>query len=215
MGRTLMAAFALMTLGALAPGAAQAVVFDFDITFDGLSATQDASSDPITGTTLVPGTDGFNLDIHASDGFAWEVTAPTSLGIYAGFFVQDGGSRTANVTTTFFSNGVQVAQDVDIGTVQTAVHLGAQSFNLAAGLVFDQVVVDYTFLASTSTFTTIQPQPDIVAFTPFFRVSTIQFVPVSAPASLCLLALGLAAVRRRSRAVGSDQVIPLICLTKS
>ena len=195
----------LLAFSLLYLNTAQATIFDFDITFDGINATVDASSDPVAGTTLVPGSDGFNLDIHTAGNDFWNVVTSTNLGVYAGFYVEENGARTGNVTTTFFLNGAQVAQDIDLGLVQANVHMGAEIFNLAVGTIFDQVVVDYTFLASTSSFTTIQNSPDIIEFFPFFRDSNIDYVTgVPEPSTLALMVFGFAGIgykRYRSKKV--------------
>jgi len=154
---------------------ASATAFNFDVTFNGTTASVDLGSDPVAGTSLVPG-DSFFLDIHTANDDFWEVTGPTNLGIYASFFVQDSGTRTGNVVTTFLLNGIQVAQDVDLALQQQFVHMGAQVFNLPMGLQFDQVQVSYSFLSTTSTFTTIQPSADSVNLSPFFPHSSVSYV---------------------------------------
>ena len=181
---------------------AWATPFNFDITFNGTTATMDLSSDPIAGTGLVPG-DTFALDIHADVNDYWQVNTSFQKFLYATLFVQDGGIRTGNITTTLFLDGVQVAQQVQLGESQQFIHIGGQTFNFVAGTQFDQLVVDYTFLATTSTFTTLQAAADGVAFFPFFRDSNISYVQgasVPEPSTLFLFAAGLATLaRRRSR----------------
>jgi hypothetical protein len=177
----------------------QADIFNFSITYDGTVATVDGGSDPIMGTNLVPG-DSFILDIHTQGTDFWSVSADTNLGIYASFFVLDSGTRTGNVTTTFFMNGVQVAQDIDAATAQTSVHFGADSFTLTSGLTFDQVVVNYDFISTTSTMSTIQN--DGLNWSPFYNEATVVYSAIPEPvgaSTIGLLALLGLLVRKRKR----------------
>ncbi len=49
-------------------------------------------------------------------------------------------TRTGNVATTFFLNGIQLAQDIDVNVAQASAQVSGQSFNLCASTLFDQVV---------------------------------------------------------------------------
>ncbi|GAA0858096.1 hypothetical protein [Aliiglaciecola litoralis] len=110
-----------------------AAIYNFDITYDGTSASIDAGSDPIAGTTLVAG-DSYVLDIHAAGNDYWNVTNTFNTGIYASFLIFDSGNRVSDVTTNFFLDNVLVDQDIDMSLNQGSVHIGAQGHIFTAGL---------------------------------------------------------------------------------
>lgn len=178
-------------------------IYNFDVTFNGVSPSVDASSDPISGTNLLVG-DSFNLDIHAAGNDFWKVTGNISSFLEATFVISQGAVRTGNAITTFYLDGVQVNQINELGITEQSVHMGNQIFNVASGLQFDQLVVDFQLLGSTNpSGNTIASSPDIIAFSPFFRDSNISYVhSVPEPTSLTLFAfggLGVVALRRRQR----------------
>jgi hypothetical protein len=130
---------------------------------------------------------------------------------HATFFVQSGGTREANITTTLLLGGVQVAQSVQMNVFQMSNHIGGQTFGFAAGTKFDQMRVDWTFVSITGGLTTTIQNggADVLKdVNPFFRDSRITYtdnpeapVPVPDRASTMVLfaggLLGVALLRRR------------------
>jgi len=174
------------------------VTYNFDVTYDGVSQSLDAGSDPMTGTSLLPG-DGFLLDLHTSGNDYWEVLTSNALSsIYASLWVSDSGDRTGNVITSFYLNNTLITKDIDNNTLQQFIHIGAQAFSLSIGQLFDQVIVDYSLISTTSTTTIIQT--DNVYWSVSFLDSPNdvayregqQEVPVPEPTTLALFGIGLA-----------------------
>ena len=188
-------------------GAANATLFNFDITFDGISATDDMTSDTIVGASLAPG-DVFNLDVHALGKDFWTVNTTTNEFVSVTFVVNS-GTRIADITTTLFLDGVQVDQVIENGTSQANVHIGTQSFLWIAGTVFDQVVVDWSFLSQpVGVSTIIADRPQVLGFSPFFDQSYVTYT-VPEPSTLAIFLVGLAGLgfvtRRRRTGVGKSK----------
>lgn len=194
----------------LAAFQAEAATFDFEYTFDGSSISQDAGSDTADGTTLAVG-DSFTLDVSAAGDDFWKVDSDFSDFVPLSYAVSDSADRTASIITTWFLDGV--AQTALIETVSQAfVHVGAQTWDLMAGLMFDQVVIEWTFDAIDDPLadTTINAagaeffesfgDPD----GSFFSASEISYnvsaaVPLPAGLPMLLGALGVFGVLRRRR----------------
>jgi hypothetical protein len=201
-------AFVIVGLVALAvPQQAHALSsYDFLVTFDGATATLDPGSDPVDGTSLVPG-DIFRIDVHTVGNDYWQVISSYNAVLFATFGTTTSQTRVADITTTLFLDGVQVAQTVDLAEIQQFVHIGGQVFSFTTGLIFDQLTVDLELLSIDGGITTLDTSsgPDILSFFPFFRDSQIAYVngptAVPEPSTLAMFGAGLAGllVYRRRR----------------
>lgn len=186
---------------------ANAAQFEFGIVFDGVNASIAAGSDPIGGTVMEAG-DSFDLEISAAGEDFWTVVADALNFLPATFLVVEGAERVANITTTLYLDGLQVAQVEELGVAQKFVHIGGQLFDWMAPMQFDEFIIEYELLSSAAATTTITDQPDIVAFAPFFRESYVVYNKVDSSAvpdsgsTLALLSialLGAIALRRKGR----------------
>ena len=167
LARTLLVAFAVaahaISFSAMGQGGGSAPkVCNFKVTYDGTTQTLDADSDPLNGTSLSIG-DRFLLDIRAAGGGLFEsktARRDDGSGIFASLFIQDCATRTGTVTTTLLLDGRVVSQDTESEIQQSCVHVGAQlAPTLTVGLRFDQILVDYRFLASTTATNVLQGPP--------------------------------------------------------
>jgi hypothetical protein len=194
---------------------AHATAYNFEFTFDGSMISLDAGSDTPGGTDLMIG-DTFMIDVSAASGAFWRVDAAYSEFVPLSFAVSDLADREVNLTATFLRNGLTVATIADPGLIQSSIHVGGQQFDLALGLEFDQVLVDWEFLSITPDVigqdtTVINTEPGFFnAFgdpeRPFYNASEISFIraqamPVAGSLPLmagALVAFGVVA-RRRNR----------------
>ena len=108
-----------------------------------------------------------------------------------------------------FLEGVQVDQGIASNVKQQNVHIGSQFFVWIAGTVFDQVVVDWSFLSQTVGATTvIANRPRVLGFSPFFDQSYVTYT-VPEPSTLAIFLVGLAGLgfvtRRRRTGVGKSK----------
>jgi hypothetical protein len=197
---SLLAAVAFVSIGTVP---LKATSYDFDVTYNGTSASADVGSDPLVGTVLAVG-DSFRLDIHAADTDFWSVNTAGLQFLDATFQVQEGAVRTGNIKTTLFLDGAQVDQGIQNNIGQAFVHIGNQTFNWQNPTLFDQVVVEYDFLSiSTPTTTTLIG----IGFQPFYQSSYITYNEGAAPvpdagSTATLLGLSVACIayaRREKR----------------
>ena len=97
-----------------------------------------------------------------------------------------------------------MAQDIEMGTSQGFVHVGAQSTTLTSGMKFDQLVIDYTLLSDPGVDTVIQEDflrfsfIDTVGFEQFSSFgSSLSSVPEPTSLMIWGSALMICMIRRR------------------
>jgi hypothetical protein len=169
-----------------------AVIYDFDVTHNGVSTSLDAGSDNPIGTNLAVG-DIFNYNVGADVNDFWQVDAGDSFFPFLAFTSSDSATRTADITLSLLLDGVQQFTTSTVGLEHLYVHIGTNSITLATGLQFDEMILDYKLTASDSMANTISSY----LFTAPEAFSGISYTDQAAssvpePTSLALLGLGLA-----------------------
>jgi len=204
-----------IALGLLASPAA-ANSFAFSMTFDGTDLSLDSGSDTPDGTVLQTG-DSFTIDIHTAGDAYWNVVSDFDLSFPLSFLTPEPAVRNADITTNWLLDGSSVFSTTETDVDQEQVHVGAQHWDLSAGLSFDTVLLTWVFNSiSPLEIATLDVIDTVISATgadifeafssperPFFRSESIEYVTsaVPLPATLPLLlgAIGGIAGLRRLR----------------
>ena len=190
--------------------AAQAAVFNYDISFDGTNVIINPGSDTPAGSSFAIG-DSFSLTFSATGNSFWRVLSDYDAFVPLSFSVAGSGTRTADIDTQFLLDGAVVNSTMETGVSQASVHIGAQNFDLNAGLEFDTITLNWelTALSDAALATVINDVVDVFSgfgqngIAPFFRANAIEFVTDAAvplPGAALLFGSALvagAAARRR------------------
>lgn len=185
--------------------AAQATLFDFDVEYDGSTFNLDAGSDDPIGALVLAG-DSFNYNVQAAGSDFWQVDAGDSFFPFLAFAVAESETRSANFFLNLLLDGVLQYSSGPLSEDNSFVHMGTNSISLTTGLVFDEMVLDYSLLGTTGAgLTTIQTYnfgPDHPGgFSPGISYvrDTDPPSPAPAPATLALVAIALAGLGWSSR----------------
>lgn len=204
---TLVAAFAL---------SAHAESYTFDVLYSGgdNASLADGSQDPV-GQSILPG-DSFLWTISAQPGFEWQVVTGRKFFALMAFAVDGSGARTGDWTLNLMHEGVSVFEQSETDSVQRWVHMGTNEVDLASGLAFDKMVLQYTLtsytpgdgemaMAAMTTDGLVTSDTVIQGMLPVFGAPEtpfgpdIVYAPVPEPASYGLALVGLAVVVARVR----------------
>ena len=131
-------------------GTSHAALLNFDLTYDGISESLGATSDPMGGTTVNVG-DSINLSVHAAGHDYWSVGVNSQWIIEAALGLLSDGIRTVDSSIGFYLDGTLQHFESVVGESQMYAHLGGPNVvNVFAGLIFDEVVVDVNLISSTA-----------------------------------------------------------------
>ena len=117
----MVAGFAL-ALAALLPTSAFATAFDFDVSYDGIDATNVGALDPI-GVVLEAG-DSFDYNLQAISGGSWEVLTSGLFFPFLAFDINEAGVRIGDFSLTLSLDGTEQFSIMETGVRNAAVHFG-------------------------------------------------------------------------------------------
>lgn len=179
---------------------AQAVSYNFDVLYSGNNnaALAGGSHNPVGQSIL--GGDSFLWTISAQAGAEWQVIDTAAYFPLMAFLVLDSGARDGDWTLTLKNNGGNVFTASETGSIQEYVHMGTNTINLTAGLVFDAMELNYKL----NSFTPGDPDYSdnvIQGLLPIFGAPEMNvyspgiiYAPVPEPGAYALAAAGLAVV---------------------
>lgn len=203
--RKLIVSSALILAVALSSRHASAVLLDFDVTYDGTDISLDVGSDTVLGTMIAVG-DSFDYNIGTANNDFWKVDVTTSYFPFLAFTTDEVGIRDGTFSLNLLLDGVSQLFLAPSAVSNSTVHIGTNAVSLVAGLMFDEIILNYTLTASTIDTTISQyviggASPNVPGgFTS--GISYNAAIDVPAPATLVFFGLGLAGLcySRRKKA---------------
>ena len=203
--RKLIVSSVLILAVALSSTRASAVLLDFDVTFDGTDISLDAGSDTVLGTMIAVG-DTFNYNMGTAGNDFWKVDVTAEYFPFLAFTTVESGDRDGTFSLNLLLDGVSQFLLTPPAVTNSTVHIGTNTVSLVAGLMFDEIILNYSLTASTSNTTISQyvigsSIPNVPGgFTSGISYNTATDVP--APATLVIFGLGLAGLgySRRKKA---------------
>jgi len=180
---------------ALASSPAVAAVYSFDLLYNGTGGVTLApgSDNPLT-TTMVVG-DSFTYTLTAQPGGQWTVLNSFNSALIAGLPLAEPATRVSNYTLTFLNNGVAAYSYSENNVNTCCIYLGAIFVPLAAGLVFDQMVLVDQITASDNPSTLVSLMP-VFGAPEFAYVGNVTYSieAVPEPSTWAMMILGFAGV---------------------
>ena len=124
-----------------------ATSYIFNVEYQGAGLASLLPGDNPVGATLVDG-DSFSWNIRAEGTEYWHVTTGGGFFPLMAFGVNEPGTRTGDFTLSLRRNSSEVFSLTETGSNQAWVHMGTNTVDLASGLEFDEMQLDYSLTSA-------------------------------------------------------------------
>jgi hypothetical protein len=181
---------------------ASATLLDFDVTYDGTDISLDAGSDTVLGTIIAVG-DTFNYNVGAAGSDFWKVDIANNFFPFLAFTTGEAGIRQGTFSLDLLLDGISKFSLLPSAIENSQVHIGTNGVSLVAGLMFDEIILNYTLNSAVDSGIGGSVSTTIVQYViggsvpniPGGFTSGISYnatIDVPAPATLVLFGLSLA-----------------------
>lgn len=157
--------------------------------------------------------DTFNYNIGTAGSDFWKVDVTASFFPFLAFTTDEAGVREGSFSLDLLLDGVSQFSLMPSAVTNSAVHIGTNAVSLVAGLMFDEIILDYTLTSAVDLGIGAPIDTTIIQFViggaspnvPSGFTSGISYntaIDVPAPTTLVLFGIGLAGLSysRRKKA---------------
>jgi hypothetical protein len=161
--KTLILSSALLLVGTSISSQASAALLDFDVTYDGTDFSLNAGSDNVLGAMVATG-DSLNYSLSTAGTDFWKVDTAGNFFPFVAFTVGEEAIRSATMSIDLVLDGVSQFSIASSVITNSFLHMGTNSVSLSAGLMFDEIILDYALISSVHETTGDPVETEIVAY---------------------------------------------------